>query len=204
MLNDQFDPRSDYGATELAMQGTNARYAGDNRLLVQFHVLPMIDDVRSAEEGRPIYKDVDHVRIMQPGNKESIVDRPVTEMDIARFRQQYDNWKSGQEELVEGTPLEAWPEITRAQVEEMRYFNVRTVEQLADMADAHAQKFMGINEMRRKARLYRDRAAKNAVSTKLQKELKEKDNQIASLNEALKDLQTKVAGLENGVKFKPA
>ncbi len=203
MLN-EFDPRADYGATDLAMQGTNARYAGDNRLLVQFHVLPMIDDVRSAEEGRPIYKDVDHVRIMQPGNKESIVDRPVTEMDIARFRQQYDNWKSGQEELVEGTPLEAWPEITRAQVEEMRYFNVRTVEQLADMADAHAQKFMGINEMRRKARLYRDRAAKNAVSTKLQKELKEKDNQIASLNEALKDLQAKVAGLENGVKFAPA
>ncbi len=200
----EFDPRADYGATDLAMQGTNARYAGDNRLLVQFHVLPMIDDVRSAEEGRPIYKDVDHVRIMQPGNKESIVDRPVTEMDIARFRQQYDNWKSGQEELVEGTPLEAWPEITRAQVEEMRYFNVRTVEQLADMADAHAQKFMGINEMRRKARLYRDRAAKNAVSTKLQKELKEKDNQIASLNEALKDLQAKVAGLENGVKFAPA
>lgn len=204
MLND-FDPRQDYGATELAMQGNNARYAGDNRLLVQFHVLPMIDDVRSAEEGRPIYKDVDHVRIMQPGNKESIVDRPVTEMDIARFRQQYDNWKSGQEELIEGTPLEAWPEITRAQVEEMRYFNVRTVEQLADMADAHAQKFMGINALRKAARLYRDRAAKNAVSTKLQKQLAEKDNQIAALNAALQDLQAKVAGLESGgVKFKPA
>ena len=203
MLN-EFNPRADYGATELAMQGVNSRYAGDNKLLVQFHVLPMLDDSRSAQEGRPMYRDVDHIRIMQPGNKESIVDRPVTEMDIARFRQQYDNWKAGQEELVEGTPLEAWPEITRAQVEEMRYFNVRTVEQLADMADAHAQKFMGINEMRRKARLYRDRAAKNAVSTKLQKELKEKDNQIAALNEALKDLQTKVAGLENVPKFKPA
>lgn len=203
MLN-EFDPRGDYGATELAMQGMEARYAGDNKLLVQFHVLPMIDDTRSAEEGRPIYKEVDHVRIMQPGNKESIVDRPVTEMDKARFQQQYERWKSGQAELVEGTPLEAWPEITRAQVEELRFFHVRTVEQLCDISDANAQKFMGINVLRKKARIYRDKANKNAASTKLQKQLEEKDNQIASLNAALKDLQAKVAGLENGVKFKPA
>ncbi len=202
MLN-EFDPRTDYGATELAMQGVNARYAGDSKLLVQFHILPMVDDDRSKQEGRPMYRDVDHIRIMQPGNKESVIDRPVTEMDIARFRQQYDNWKAGNKEILEGTPLEAVPWITRSQVEEMRYFNVRTVEQLADISDSNAQKFMGINVLRKQARTFLEQAKKTAVSTKLQKQLDEKDNKIAALEQAVKELSAKVSSMGD-VKFKPA
>ena len=70
---------------------------------------------------------------MVPGDKCSIVDRPASAEDKARFPKHYAAFQGNNEDLVQGTPLETWPQLTRSQVEEMRYFHVRTVEQLAGM-----------------------------------------------------------------------
>lgn len=187
---------ADYHATEMAMTNFDARTMGDKNLWVQFGLEPMEDGAASAAEGRPIYKEIEHIKIMQPGNKDSIIIRPVTEKDKTRFRQQYENWKAGRAEEVSGTPLEKWPGVTRAQVEELKFFGVRTVEQLAEMADAHAQKFMGINNLRRLARDYIQKGKEGAMSTQMLEALKSKDNQIAALQEALQGLQTEVAKLK--------
>ncbi len=188
---------ADYNVTDMAM-GDNARYAGDKNLWVQFSMEAMVDDGASAKEGRPIFKEVEHIKIMQPGNKESIVVRPVTDMDKARFRQQYENWKAGHEELLDGQPLEQWARVSRAQVEELKYFGVRTVEQLAGMADAHAQKFMGIAKLRSLAREDMQRGKEGAMSSQMLEALQAKDHQIASLQEALAGLQQTVAELKKG------
>ena len=191
-----YEYAEDYHKAEMTPGYTDARYAGDSSLWVQFGLEPMPDDTASAKEGRPIFKEVEHIKIMQPGNKESIILRPVTEIDKNRFRKQYENWKAGHKELVEGTPLEQWPAVTRAQVEELKFFNVRTVEQLADMSDAHAQKFMGVNTLRRLAREYIKKGKAGAMSTQMIEALKAKDNQIAALQEALNSLQGQVAELK--------
>ena len=189
---------ADYNVTDMAIAGNNARYAGDKNLWVQFNLEPMVDDEASAKEGRPIYKEVEHIKIMQPGNKESIVCRPITQMDKARFRQQYENWKAGHEELLEGQPLEQWARISKAQVEELKYFGVRTVEQLATMSDAHSQKFMGIAMLRNLAREDMQRGKEGAMSSQMLEALQAKDNQIATLQEALGQLQKTVAELKKG------
>ena len=188
---------ADYNVTDIAM-GDNARHAGDKNLWVQFSMEAMVDDGASAKEGRPIFKEVEHIKIMQPGNKESIVVRPVTDMDKARFRQQYENWKAGHEELLDGQPLEQWARVSRAQVEELKYFGVRTVEQLAGMADAHAQKFMGIAKLRSLAREDMQRGKEGAMSSQMLEALQAKDHQIASLQEALAGLQQTVAESKKG------
>ena len=187
---------ADYGMTEMAIRGQQARYAGDKHLIVSFNVEPVQNSQKSTEEGRPVFDNVEHVRIMVPGNKDSIVHRPVTDEDKRRFSKQYEDWKTRGEVSLEGTPLEMWPWITRAQVEEMKFFNVRTVEQLSDMPDVHAQKFMGINQLRRQARVWLAQASKGAEAAKIAKELEDRDNRIAAQDQAINEMKTTIAALK--------
>ena len=200
----EFNPQFDHGASEVAFlheqQGFNARYANDDRLFVQFHVLPVIKQAESAEQGRPIYRDVVHVRIMQPGNKDSVVDRPVTEEDKRRFARQYAAWEQGEAEILEGTMLEAVARdpmimISISQIEELKFFGIRTIEQLANVSDVNAQKFMGINELRKRAKLYLEAAKERSDSTRLHSELEKRDNQLAVQAQAIADLQEQVKAL---------
>ena len=142
---------SDFGTTAMAMQ--SGRYVGDETLLVRFYSAPRKDITRSREEGRLIAVDVDYIEIMQPGNKDSIVRRPATDRDKDRFAEHYRKYKAREEQqAVEGTPLEEWPAITRSQCEELRFLNIRTVEQLAAVSDSNAQNVMGINGLKQKAK----------------------------------------------------
>lgn len=195
---------ADYGMTDMAL-GNNPRYAGDDRLLVRFYIGARKDDEKSAQEGRPIYKDAEYIRILMPGNKESIVARPVTEMDIARFRKQYEAWKANEKELVEGTLLETVARdpllrLNPSQIEELRFFNISTVEQLANVPDVHAQKFMGINVMKTAAKRYLEASKDKAATTRLQAELETRDNQIAALEEAMKSLQDQLKSVQSDQK----
>jgi len=157
-----------YGITEQAFGGSKARYAADSSLLVKFFKHPQLNDARTAEEGRPIYEEVDYIQIMQPGNKDSIIIRPATPMDKSRFSEHFSRYTARMdEEYVEGTLLREWPGITRAQAEELAFFNIKTVEQLANVSDVNAQPIMGINMLREKARAYLEVAEKEAVAEEL-------------------------------------
>ena len=187
---------ADYGMTDMAMRGQQARYAADDKLMVSFSIIAMKNDEKSAKEGRPIHDDVEHIRIMVPGNKDSIVIRPVTDMDKARFAKQYENWKAKGDVPLEGTILEMWPWISKGQIEDMRFFNIRTVEQLAEIADVHAQKFMGINKLRKQARVWLAEAKKGAEASKIAQELEDRDNRIAAQDQAIEEMKTTIAALK--------
>lgn len=169
--------------------GNAGRFAKDQNLYVRFYSHPKQDPVKSAAEGRPIFHDTEYVSIMVPGDKTSIIERPATDRDKERFVKHYQAFKSDTDEVLDGTPLAAWPGLTRSQVEELRYFNIRTVEQLASVSDTHAQKFMGINLLRRKAEAYIEAAKGNAPAEKLAAELEMRDNEITALKQAVEELQ---------------
>ncbi len=177
-----------FDMTEQAI-GNMARFAKDDNLFVRFYSHPKQDAVKSAEEGRPIFHDTEYVSIMVPGDKTSIIERPASDQDRQRFAKHYAAFKSNESEVLDGTPLEAWPGLTRSQVEELRYFNIRTVEQLASVSDTHAQKFLGINMLRRKAEAYIEAAAGNAATDKMAAELEKRDNEITALKQAVEELQ---------------
>lgn len=156
--------------------------AGDETLRVVFCKHPLLNEAKSTEAGRPIYDSVDFIRIAVPGDKDNIIFQPVDETHVRRFGARYRRWKeSGESESASGTPLAAWPAIERSQVEELAYFNCRTVEQLADMPDAVAQKFAGIQALKRRAKDYLEAAKGSAHVAQMRAELEKRDQELAAL-----------------------
>lgn len=184
---------ADMGMTQLAMEESHrSGYDQDSKLFVAFSLKPHPDKEKTKQEGRPIFTSKEYVTIMVPGDKNNIINRPVQDSDKRRFAAKYAAFKSGQEQQTTGTPLESVPWISREQVEEMKYFNVRTLEHLADLADMHAQRFMGINKLRQRARDHIALAKEQAPAMRLTEELRTRDAKIAEL-EAKMDLLLKNA-----------
>lgn len=165
------------------------RYAADNKLYVEFTRKPRLHPAKSREAGRAIYEEADYVRIYVPGDKSSVVERPVTEMDVQRFADRYKKWKAGQQEAVIGTPLTALPGMTPAKVEEYRYFKIVTVEQLADANDGLGQKFMSFQQDKQRAKAFMEVAANNAPIEKMNEELSKRDAEIENLKTMVEALQ---------------
>lgn len=141
------------------------------------------DDEASREQGRPIFKDHVYIRATVAGDRSSIIERPATEMDKRRYAAHYKNFLANNEQVTTGFPLAEWPGITRSQVEELKYFQIRTVEDLAAVSDANGQKFPMFITLRNKAKEYLAALEKNAPLEKIQAELKERDDKIALLEQ---------------------
>ena len=161
------------------------RHAMDKKLYVNFYVRAVMNNFRSAEEGRPIFDEVDYIRIIIPGDKNNVVDTKVTEEHKMRFEKQFERFKKNQEQAVSGTPLEVWPQMTVGQVAELKAMNIHTVEQLADVPDNLAQKIMGSHALRAKAKMFLEAAAGEAVNSKMVAELEKRDIELAALKEQM-------------------
>jgi len=159
---------ADYSMTDSAFNADNGRYLGDASLLVKFFLHPRLNKAKSAAEGRPIYEELEYISIMQPGNKDSVVMRPGTAEDKLRFAEHYRKFKAREDQdAVEGTLLSEWPGVTRGQVEELRFFNVRTVEQLVAVSDAHTGRIMGFNMLKERAKKYLEASEDNKTAEAL-------------------------------------
>lgn len=145
------------------------RHQADSNLLVRFFKHPRKNEARTKEEGREIYEEQDYVQIMQPGNKDSIISRPATPRDKQRFAEHFAKYQARETESehIEGTLLSEWPALNRAQVEELKFLNIHTVEQLANVADSNAQNIMGIQLLKQKAATYLETAKDTAVAEAL-------------------------------------
>jgi hypothetical protein len=178
----------DYSSPGMAQQGQGGK------LFVQFHMQATQDMELSAKEGRPVHVEQEFITIIVPGEHDSRV-RPVRESDRQQYAQQYQAFKNKQEQPVTGTPLSVLPFLTMAQVADLNAANVKTAEQLVAMPDVHAQKFMGMNAIRKRAKDFLDAAAGNAPVERLNKELAERDATIATLQKAIDDQGKKIEEL---------
>jgi len=178
---------------ELAENVNNPKF-GDDRLGVLFYTRTVEDKSRTLAEGRKCFKEREFVKIMVPGDRLNIVDRPVqvTGNDITddrlRFPKQYARFKNAQEQVVhDGTPLALWPGINGSLVEELKYLNIFTVEQLATLADTHVSKIPMGQTFKRKAAEFVEASKDAAALNRLQAELEERDNRIETLEQAIAD-----------------
>jgi len=164
--------------------------AGDEKLLVIFHWDILKDDAASIEQGRPIYRDTEFVRIFVPGDKTNVIDRPVRLGDKTRFPKQYEVFKAGggEEAQLDGTPLKDWPMVGRAQCAELNYFGIRTVEQLADLRDDVCGKVPGLTGLKQTAGVWLSRAKSTAEAAKIAKQLDEMKSTNESLQSTVKEL----------------
>lgn len=175
------------------------RAKGDRNALVRFFIRPVLDETESAKEGRPIYRDKEYVEIHVPGNQTNIPVKPVDQIIKRRFATQYQKWKASGEssmEVVSGTHLTEVPWLNRSQVEELAYFHIRTLEQLAEVSDSVCGKVMGLYELKRRAKLVLDASKDASVITKLEEERNQMVNQIEVMQRTIEDLTERLAKLE--------
>lgn len=87
---------------------------------------------KSEKENRPIYDMVEMIEISMQGERTV---RPVIEDDRTRYKNKYKIFVDESEEVQTGTLLDEWVCVTKAQIEELKFFKIRTVEQLAEAKD---------------------------------------------------------------------
>lgn len=161
----------------------------ESTLYVTFFTEAVEYKAESEKAGRPIFKDVPFVRIIVPGDTNNIIERKATKDDEMKFPRAWARYKSEEKEVVEGMPLEQWPQITRSLLKELKYFEVHTVEQLAGLSDGQVAKLgMGFTEYRNKAKAFMEAAAGTAVQTAQAAENERLKQQMA-------DLQAQIAAL---------
>ena len=163
----------------------NTREA-DKALLVKFYINPKQNMRLTKEEGRPVFEDKEYIDIKVAGSRSEGANRPATEADKARFHDHYMAFKNRTEEATdEGTPLSEWPLMSRSMAAELSFFNVKTVEQFALMADTQIQNFMGGYDMRAKARRWLEQAKADKPIYEHDQRLNDLEKQNEELKEAL-------------------
>lgn len=155
---------------------------------VRFYIEPIKHDGRSQEEGRPIYIDQEMVSIINPGSKDEFV-KKVDDKTRSQYAQHYEHWKKTQKELVEGTPLSQLTFMGPAQVEELRFFNVLSVEQLAAVPDSTLHKLgHGARDLRAKAQAYLEAARDSALTQKQAAEIQKLKDDNAALQKQILEI----------------
>lgn len=171
-------------------EGWDELAAGQTRdtAIPRFFTEPMQDDAKSAEAGRPIFRDVEFIEIRVPGDKDNIPRRPVKDKDRQRFARQYEAWKRNQANPTEGTPLSEWPPLSKSQVEELRHFGVLTLESLAGLSDGQLDRIGPLKGLRAKAQDALMAAAKGAPMSRLQAENETLRSEVELLKQQLADV----------------
>ena len=170
-------------------------------LYVEFYMHPVEDKEQTEEQGRLICIEVPYIMIMTPGDKTSVIRRPVQtgqhiRSDNNRFHSEYVAFRQGLMAPVEGTPLEQWAQITRAQVMELSHLGIKTVEHLANLNDAHAGKFMGLSDLKIKANNFLEATAGEAPLRKMEALLKVRDNEIDTLKNVVEEMKGELADMK--------
>ncbi len=159
------------------------------------------NETKSLEMGRPIFDDVEMIRIRWAGNTKNEFhapandrsDRPVTDpgttdkywpkwKDHPDFRAAYEAFKQGQAIASSGTPLEEWSFLTAARRAELKAINIMTVDQIANLGP-DGMKRLGMEgpKLQEQAKLYLERAAGSAVDARYAAEREAMQRQIDEL-----------------------
>lgn len=136
----------------------------------RFYIESIQDVLASEQAGRPIFRDVEMVQILMPANRLLSPTHKVTTIDQQRWPNEYKAFRDGEELAPNGTPLEHWNALSRAQVYEFKGLHMRTVEDVAKMTDAAAQQIPFGTRFREAAAAYLDDAAASALTSRLSAE----------------------------------
>jgi hypothetical protein len=176
--------------------------AGDEKLFAVFYMGVLPNEARSLEEGRPIFDDVECIRVVVPGDKNHTVDRPASQVDKARFARQYAMFKQGvkEEDQITGTRLSDWPMVGRAQSEELKHIGLRTVEQIAECRDDVVAKVPGLGQLKQAASIWLSKAKGTAEAAKAAKLIDDQSNRIGTLEQVVRDQAERIEALMAKVK----
>lgn len=166
----------------------------DSQLAVRFYKRPVEIKDETLAQGRPIFKEMDFITIMTPGDQLNIIDTIAEERHKRRFPLHWADYqnKTGNHEGFTGTPLSEWPLLTMGQAEELKGIKFYTVEAVANCGDQQLQRIGMIAGMspyafRDKAKAFLSVANQTADISKREEEvtqLREENAKIRSETDA--------------------
>lgn len=120
-----------------------------------FYREPVLNPSRTAKEGRPIYDDMEVVRIFVAGDPLNQIVKPADQSMRERFPVQWKAWQEKQESMtISGTPIRQWPLLTPANIAEFEGLKIFSVEALSEVSDGNVTKAVGLREWREKAKAW--------------------------------------------------
>lgn len=148
------------------------------------------NQAKSDEAGHPVFDDVVFVKIVVPGDKNSLYFQPATDKHKSRFPNAYaafEKRKGG--EAVEGMPIEQWAVVTRGMAMTLKAAHIHTVEALAAVHDGHVDR-IGVDGrgLRAKAQAFLAQAKNSAETTRLAAREKELQDQLAAMQATINQL----------------
>ncbi len=173
-----------------------------SHLHVEFFMDTKESKRESEEQGRPIFKDVEKVRIRMAGDKGtelvapahsgSSVRDPVTNRRLTYaelHRKPYEAFKANVEYMGEGTPLRELPFISNARAKELNALNIYSAEALAQLdGDALKRAGMGTRDLKNQAKAYLDKAASGAIISGVTQENEALRKQVEELTARMDQL----------------
>ena len=178
-------------------------YKTDDGNFVSFYDHAIENSVASEEAGRPVFDTAIMCKVICPGQKNQEVHHELiryaddgekvikeNRMVINRFKRQFEAYKEGRDTSdLSGTPLTEFPVLTASQRATLESLQIRTVDQLAEVADGDLGNIgMGARELREKAKAYLDSASNGAVTAKLAAENERMRDEIDMLRNQVKEL----------------
>ncbi len=158
------------------------RQKGDENLFVEFYTDAVESKMKSDAAGRPVFEDRPFIRITIPGDQHNVIEQVAKPYYQNRFPDEWARFQRNQEQQTEGWPLKTWPVVTSAQVKNLEFLNVRTVEQLANLTDSQCQRVgMDAASLRAKAKAALDAAKDGAASAAQAAENKRLNDELEAL-----------------------
>lgn len=170
-----------------------AKYGDDKNLLVMFYNKAVEVPSESVKRGRRYTKDQIYIKIQHPGEVLNIIDRPVQDNDKYRFREQWSKFVSNRTQVPDGTPIDLLFPNHPAIAENLRAYGVYTIEQCSALsANAIETIGRGAQEFVNRAQRYLDSADKGSQFHKLQSENDQLKNQVATLENMIKQMKAQM------------
>ena len=168
---------------------------GDAFLHVEFEMHSHFDDVQTREQARAVFRMEEYIKIMVPGDTSTMIHRPVRDSDKTRWPQQYAAFLAGKAQNSDGQPLSEWSQLSKSQVDELAFFKMTTVEQLANASDAVCQKFAGLVSLKEQAKVYLEKMRGEQPELRLQAEVKKQQEENQAMRARMEGLEALVATL---------
>lgn len=166
----------------------------DPHLHIEFFADARMDPRASEEAGRPMFRDVEMVRIRFAGDRRREHVAPAHEpfqmergsgrhMTYAeRFRDHYEAFKRDAAAAVTGTPIRMMPGLTPSKLRELEAAAITTVEALAALPDRIIGKMgMGARDLTERARAFLEQADQSAAVSAAQAENADLRERLARL-----------------------
>ncbi len=158
-----------------------------------FSMRAVQNNAKTRDAGRPIFDEVEWVKILVPGDRDS-PERKVRDADRQRWPHQYANFQANKRASVEGTPLERWPLLDVARCAELRALNILTVEAVAGLSDDAIGKIgPGTAELVKQAKEFLQFAA---GETKAASALEIAEQKVADQAQVIAEQQRQIEELE--------